>query len=117
MVYKDRPVNVDSSKAEHITNKELGQAKAKGQRASDDKLTNPNKAKSDPASSKLALEEEKSSNSGWFWLLGGLVTGVGVLVGWEYLAHKNGNNSAPLADPYAQFYQQFGASKQHKEIV
>jgi len=56
-------------------------------------------------------ETSTSTGSGWLWLLGGLVTGAGVLVGWKYLAHKNGNNGASLADSFAQFYRQFGASK------
>jgi len=63
-VYVDRPVYIPNP----------GQANVKGQRASDDKLTNPNKAKSDPDSSKLALEEKKSSNDrtstvGWIALI------------------------------------------------
>jgi len=80
-VYVDRPVFIPAPNTEHIINKALGQANAKGKRASDDKLTNPNEAKSDSASSKLALEEKKSSNGSniWCWVLGLSVTG---LVGW-----------------------------------
>jgi len=81
-----------------------------------DKIVYKDTQKDTPLSVNKATQQETptSKNSGWLWLLGSVVTGVGVLVGWKYLAHKNGNNGAPLADPYAYFYQQFGASKQHK---
>lgn len=77
-VYVDRPVYLDKPKDEHITDNESGQANEKGQRASDDKLTNPNKAKSDLASSKPALEVEKSSKSSnvGSWIVGLSVLGV-----------------------------------------
>ncbi|MBA7554625.1 hypothetical protein ES705_47252 [subsurface metagenome] len=83
VVYKDRPpvekvVNRDKPKDEHIIDTKSDQANKKGQRASDDKLTNPNKAKSGPASSKLALEEKKSSNDSNIgsWIVGLSVLGV-----------------------------------------
>ena len=74
-VYVDKPVYIDSSKTEHIIDKELGQANTKGQRADDDSHE-PNKAKSDPASSKIALEEEKSSNGS---NVGSWIVGLGAL--------------------------------------
>lgn len=74
-VYVDKPVYIDSSKTEHIIDKELGQANRKGQRADDDSHE-PNKAKSDSVSSKLALEEEKSSNGS---NVGSWIVGLGAL--------------------------------------
>ncbi len=77
-VYVDRPVYVDSSKTEHIIDTKSDQANKKGQRASDDKLTNPNKTKSGPPSSKVVLEEKKSSNDSNIgsWIVGLSVLGV-----------------------------------------
>jgi hypothetical protein len=57
----------------------VDQANEQGQRASDDKLTNPNKAKSGPPSSKVALEEEKSSNDSTG--VGGWIAIVALFVG------------------------------------
>ncbi|MBA7555756.1 hypothetical protein ES705_48440 [subsurface metagenome] len=68
-VYVDRPVYIHNP----------DQANVKGQRASDDKLTNPNKAKSDPDSSKLVLEEKKSSNDGTS--IGGWIALIVMFVG------------------------------------
>ncbi|MBA7556913.1 hypothetical protein ES705_49638 [subsurface metagenome] len=83
VVYRDRPpvekvVYRDKPKDERIIDTKSDQANQKGQRASDDKLTNPNKAKSGPASSKLALEEKKSSNDSNIgsWIVGLSVVGV-----------------------------------------
>jgi len=67
-VYVDRPVYINSD-----------QANVKGQRASDDKLTNPNKAKSGPSSSKVALEEKKSSNDSTG--IGGWIAIIALFVG------------------------------------
>jgi len=87
IVYKDRPpitkvVYKDRPKEEHIRDTKLGRANEKGQRASDDKLTNPNKAKSG-----LALEEKKSSKGEAIagWIGGGLLVSVvvgGLLYRW-----------------------------------
>lgn len=78
VVYRDRP---EEHIREHLSDIKLGQANEKGQRASDDRLTNPNKAKSDLASSKVALEEKKSSSGEAVgkWIGGGIL--VSVIVG------------------------------------
>jgi len=96
-VYVEKPVYVPAPKDEHIDT--------------------PKPSDKPQATQATQQETPTSTNSGWLWLLGGLVTGVGVLVGWKYLAHKNGNNGAPLADSYGQFYQQFGVSTKHKNSI
>lgn len=75
VVYRNRP---EEHIVEHLSDTKLGQANKKGQRASDDKLTNPNKAKSGLASSKVALEEKKSSKGERIagWIGGGILASV-----------------------------------------
>ena len=73
VVYQDRP---EEHIVEHLSDTKLGRANEKGQRASDHKLTNPNKAKSG-----LALEEKKWSKSEAIagWIGGGIL--VSAIVG------------------------------------
>jgi len=93
-VYVDRPVEkvvekivekkvyVDRPKVEHIVDKPKPSGKPKSIQ-SVDKATQQ--------------ETPTSTNSGWLWLLGGLVAFCGWKIGSIYLAHKNGNNGVPLA--------------------
>jgi len=84
VVYRDRP---NEHIVEHLSDIKVDQANDKEQPASVDKLRTPNEAKSGLPSSKLALEEEKSTKGEKIaeWIGGGILASIivgGLLYKW-----------------------------------